>query len=228
MEVPTDYVRKWQRILNLSAKLLRVPVALIMRIVGEEIEVFVASEAGDNPYQIGHREELADSGLYCETVIRTLAELHVPDALADDNWKDNPDVPLGMIAYFGLPIVTSDGQPFGTICMLDRRPREFLEPARELLSEFRNVVQDDLALAAMNQELGEENKRLTDYLAEIKTLRGILPICANCKSIRNDEGYWQQVELYLQDRTEVCFSHGICPKCERELYGDSLAGEQGE
>lgn len=53
---------------------------------------------------------------------------------------------------------------------------------------------------------------------EIKTLKGILPICARCKKIRNDKNYWEQIELYIQNHSEVEFSHGICPDCAKELY----------
>jgi hypothetical protein len=55
---------------------------------------------------------------------------------------------------------------------------------------------------------------------ENKTLRGLLPICAHCKHVRDDDGYWHQVEVYVRDRTEAEFSHGICPKCMKELYPD--------
>lgn len=54
--------------------------------------------------------------------------------------------------------------------------------------------------------------------AEITTLRGILPICANCHKIRDDQGFWQQVEQYIQQHIDVQFSHGICPECMKELY----------
>ena len=55
---------------------------------------------------------------------------------------------------------------------------------------------------------------------ENKALRGLLPICAHCKHIRDDDGYWHQVEAYVRDRSEAEFSHGICPKCMKELYPD--------
>jgi PleD family two-component response regulator len=56
---------------------------------------------------------------------------------------------------------------------------------------------------------------------EIISLRGIIPICASCKKIRNDEGFWASVETYLETHTDARFSHGICPDCEEELYGDN-------
>jgi hypothetical protein len=53
---------------------------------------------------------------------------------------------------------------------------------------------------------------------EIKTLRGILPICAKCKKIRDDHGYWKQIEAYIEAHSEAAFSHGICKECAKELY----------
>jgi hypothetical protein len=60
--------------------------------------------------------------------------------------------------------------------------------------------------------------KLQEALARVKTLTGILPICASCKKIRDDRGYWNQVEAYVRDHTEAEFSHGICPDCAKELY----------
>jgi sigma-B regulation protein RsbU (phosphoserine phosphatase) len=61
-------------------------------------------------------------------------------------------------------------------------------------------------------------EELRDALAQIKTLRGTVPICACCKKIRDDKGYWNQVEVYVRDHTEAQFSHGICPECSAKLY----------
>lgn len=70
----------------------------------------------------------------------------------------------------------------------------------------------------------EERERLIaelkEALASVKTLRGLLPICAGCKKIRDDEGYWSQIESYLQEHSEAEFSHGLCPDCAHELYGE--------
>jgi len=53
----------------------------------------------------------------------------------------------------------------------------------------------------------------------LHTMEEFLPICANCKKIRDDDGYWHQIEKYISARIDVKFSHGICPKCSEELYG---------
>jgi hypothetical protein len=68
--------------------------------------------------------------------------------------------------------------------------------------------------------LEELNKELNDKIAQIHVLSGLLPICADCKSIRNDKGYWEQVEGYLTQHSDVKFSHGFCPQCTKELFPD--------
>lgn len=67
-----------------------------------------------------------------------------------------------------------------------------------------------------------ERNELQKALSEIKTLSGLLPICASCKKIRDDKGYWNQLELYIRDHSEAEFSHSICPSCADKLYGDLL------
>jgi PAS domain S-box-containing protein len=62
--------------------------------------------------------------------------------------------------------------------------------------------------------------KLQDALNKIKTLRGIIPICAACKKIRDDKGYWNQIESYIREHSEAVFSHGICPECAEKLYPD--------
>jgi len=66
--------------------------------------------------------------------------------------------------------------------------------------------------------------RLQTALATVKALRGLLPICSSCKKVRDDDGYWHQVEAYITKHSEAQFSHGICPDCARELYPE-LCGE---
>jgi PAS domain S-box-containing protein len=63
--------------------------------------------------------------------------------------------------------------------------------------------------------------QLQNALTEVKKLSGLLPICASCKKIRNDKGYWEQIEIYIHDRSEADFTHGICPECAKKLYSKS-------
>ncbi len=69
-------------------------------------------------------------------------------------------------------------------------------------------------------DLSRQCAELEKALLEIKQLKGILPICASCKKVRNDKGYWQQVEVYLQKVTDAEFSHGLCPDCAEHALSD--------
>lgn len=74
----------------------------------------------------------------------------------------------------------------------------------------------------------QRNQELQNAISEIKQLRGIIPICSGCKKIRDDEGYWHQVESYVRDHSEATFSHGICPDCLVEMYPECFEDEEQE
>lgn len=80
------------------------------------------------------------------------------------------------------------------------------------------IFKDITERKKMEEERTELIAELREALEKIKTLRGILPICASCKKIRNDEGYWQQIEVYIRNHSDAEFSHGICPECIKILY----------
>jgi PAS domain S-box-containing protein len=90
-----------------------------------------------------------------------------------------------------------------------------------------SVIEHDIS--ATKREEKERLKliqELTDALAGIRTLRGLLPICASCKKIRDDQGYWQKVESYLAEHTNAEFTHGLCPDCLTHLYPASPREKQ--
>ncbi len=106
---------------------------------------------------------------------------------------------------------------------------------RPVLSILKQVAEIKIELSLAQQEI-ERRKRvererdkiiqeLQETLSEVKTLRGFLPICANCKNIRDDKGYWTQIETYISDHSEAEFSHSICPKCAKKLYPEFYKGE---
>ncbi len=220
IDVSEAKLTAWQEIVDTMADIIGIPAGLIMRLNDPDIEVLVSSKGQDNPYHPGDKESVWESGLYCETVLKSRDKLLVPNALADENWKDNPDIKLHMISYLGFPILLPDGSAFGTICVLDRKENMYADNYEKLLRKFRDLIQADLEIIYMNKMLQDENKQLTDYISEIKTLRGILPICMHCKKIRDDKGYWNQVEAYIQKNSEARFSHGICRECAEKYYPD--------
>ena len=76
---------------------------------------------------------------------------------------------------------------------------------------------------AAEQERERLVSELREALTQVKTLSGFLPICASCKNIRDDAGYWQGIETYLSERADVEFTHGICPSCVAKLYPEFAA-----
>lgn len=81
-------------------------------------------------------------------------------------------------------------------------------------------VEIHLTLRDLQKELEDKNTQLQKAMDEIKILRGIIPICAYCKKIRNDDGDWEQMEQYIRDRSEAEFSHGICQECAKKVLHD--------
>ena len=84
--------------------------------------------------------------------------------------------------------------------------------------ELRARVEVGNRLIEMQAALAARVQELHQALNQIKTLRGILPICSSCKKIRDDQGYWNQVEVYVRNHTEAEFTHGLCPECMKKLY----------
>ncbi len=143
-KIPDGFLKKWQEIADLIANIMNVPAALIMKTENEFMEVFTSSKTENNPYKVGDKEHWY--GLYCETVIKTQKKLRIPNALKDKNWDKNPDIKLGMIAYLGYPINFPDKTPFGTICVLDNKERQFSAENEKLLLQFKKAIELDLAL----------------------------------------------------------------------------------
>lgn len=152
--------KKWQSIINTTAKIVGVPSGLIMKLNEETIEVFLKSDTQGNPYEKGEEAKLI-YGLYCETVIGTQEKLVVPNARTDKVWKlNNPDVDIDMISYLGFPINWPDGEVFGTVCLLDNKENSYNKNFEELLYQVKEHVEDDLKLILLNNELRIKNKQL--------------------------------------------------------------------
>ncbi len=151
-QVPESYVDGWQGTVNVLARIFDVPAGLIMRVLPSEIEVLVANRTRGNPYERQEKAKL-NTGLYCETVMATRSPLHVPNALEDPKWRDNPDVKLNMISYLGMPLMWPDGSVFGTICVLDDKARPYTQLYQDLLQQFRQIIERDFQLIARTGEL---------------------------------------------------------------------------
>lgn len=101
---------------------------------------------------------------------------------------------------------------------------------RPVLTILKQVAEIEIELSRAQEEIARRKRveterdkvieELKKALSEVKTLQGFLPICCICKNIRDDQGYWNQIESYIRDRSEAEFSHSICPECAKKFYPD--------
>ncbi len=91
------------------------------------------------------------------------------------------------------------------------------------IRELHSTIEMALYKVKMEREKDELIAKLQAALKENKVLKGLIPICANCKKIRDDQGYWEQIEKYITEHSRAKFSHGICPDCSKQLYPELMS-----
>ena len=197
LEVPAKVLENWQVTIDMLAEIAGIPAALIMRVHAREIEVFLSSHSPGNVYHPGEKAPL-DTGLYCETVMRTQRKLVVPNSLKDLNWDHNPAIKLGMISYCGVPLTWPNGEMFGTICILDKQANAFTQQTHHLVDCFRNSIQLSIAsiyqssLARHQKEAAESDLRASEtrsqrYLDATRTIMLALD-ATGCVTMLNRAG----------------------------------------
>lgn len=98
----------------------------------------------------------------------------------------------------------------------------FIKGKEYSFSIVHDITARRIAEEKLQQKEIEQERLINDLqeaLREVKTLSGLFPICASCKKIRDDKGYWNQIEFYIQEHSEAQFSHGMCPECSDKIYG---------
>jgi diguanylate cyclase (GGDEF)-like protein/PAS domain S-box-containing protein len=214
-EISEKFLDKWQNILNLITDLVSISAALIMKINSESIEVFLKSENESNPYDIGEEVDLGE-GLYCETVIGENKELYIENALKNNIWKNNPDIELEMISYYGLPINWPDKKAFGTICILDDKNMKLKAKEKKLMQEFKNIIEEDLELLINQADLIDQ-KRLFENLFD-ESLEGILLMDQDYNVLKLNSKF---EEVFGYSEAELLgnnIDNFIVPESEREKF----------
>jgi hypothetical protein len=117
---------------------------------------------------------------------------------------------------YAYPVFSIDHEPEKLVERLEYAVTSFVFALIALTVPFWLIVKTVVRLERSQAELQKA-------LDNIRTLRGLVPICANCKMIRRDDGRWQQLEAYISDHSEATLSHGICPDCATALYPDLVA-----
>jgi GAF domain-containing protein len=157
---------------------------------------------------------------FCAHTILQSETLVVEDATLDVRFADNPLVTAanGIRFYAGTPLINAEGFGLGSLCVIDNKSR--------LLEAHQQTTLEALArMVVANLELRRVSSELAAQLENVKTLGGLLPICGHCKNIRNDRGYWEKIEFFVQNHSTAIFSHGLCPDCSRIYFPGIVPAE---
>ena len=159
------------------------------------------------PLGVNQRETPRDVAFCAHAILQT-EPMIVKDALKDARFSDSALVTRSphIRFYAGFPLSSPEGFALGMLCAIDRKPRQLSEEQKKAMQVLSRQVMTLL-------ELRRVSMRMAEALEKVKTLHELLPICAWCKRIRDDQGYWNQVEAYIHQHTGADFTHGICPEC---------------
>jgi DNA-binding NtrC family response regulator len=165
-------------------------------------------QAGECFIDMTHADSLSSafSFLSASNVDIILSDLGLPDGEGIDTFLSIHGV------YPDVPVIVLTGLDDGELAIEAMR-----KGAQDYL--VKGKVDSDLLVKAMRYSI-ERQKLITELansLKEIKSLRGLLPICAWCKNVRDDKGYWKDVETYIKEHTGASFTHGICPECQSKV-----------
>jgi PAS domain S-box-containing protein len=195
---------------------LRESQALLQGIVDHAPMSIVIQDIADGRYLLVNRSLEAVTGLTVEQLIgKTIAELYPPEAIALWRAQDRSIAITRQSIQVEDDVLHRDGTLHTSLGI--KFP---LYDAKGDVFAIGGIFTDITERKRAEQEREQLIDALQEALANIKTLSGLLPICASCKNIRDDSGYWSQIEAYVQAHSDAVFSHGICPDCARRLYGD--------
>ena len=127
-----------------------------------------------------------------------------------------------------LILLTSKGDRSDIVKGLEAGADDYITKPFDL-QELRARVRVGVRVLLLQEKLSDRVQELEQALTEVKQLQGLLPICSYCKKVRDDQNYWQQVEEYLSHRTDIQFSHGVCPHCyDKEITPQLKAIKEGK
>jgi PAS domain S-box-containing protein len=157
---------------------------------------------------LGYNEE--------EIIGRPVFDIYAPDSAEHAKSTIFPlFVKTGSIKGEELKVLRKDGSTLEVSLNVSA-----IRDANGNIVQSRSILRDISKQKQIKEEREKLIQHLQDALKEIKALRGILPLCSFCKRVRDDQGYWEQVDIYLQKHSIADISHGICPKCAKEHYPD--------
>jgi transcriptional regulator with GAF, ATPase, and Fis domain len=221
-------------IVETTCKALSSTVSLYNRLEDDALKTWSIYNEPEN-----YKREDEPKGHICYdmTIRERSAENMAPvvlENLEGSKWEAlDPNVKkYGLKSYMGFPVLL-EGEVVGSLCVADVVRRNYSAIEKEILEAFAKAVtlEEERMLAQekltrSNAALKEKNNEIEKALSEVKTLTGLLPICASCKKIRDDKGYWNRLEAYIYEHTDAKLSHGFCPDCSKKLFPDAHGGNK--
>lgn len=150
---------------------------------------------------------------FCAHAILKQEVMVIPDTLLDQRFLDNPLVTCApnIRFYAGVPLLTPSGYPLGTLCVIGHQPKVLSDAQCSTLAALARQVVSQL-------ELRRVSAQLANALEQIEVMANLIPICAYCKDIRDDQGDWSTIEEFMAKHTEVEFTHSVCDRCMQEHF----------
>lgn len=206
--------RTYEDIVKLAAHIIDAPIAAILQVENEHHLLKTAVGVR------GAESFLLNTHKFCDETMSEPDVMVVEDTICDERFALNPLVTSGpqIRFYAGAPLAMPDGLGLGSLCVMDTKPRRVGRREKEMLQSLARMVMTTMDLHRVSDALAAE-------VMKVKNLSGLLPICSGCKNIRNDGGYWQRVECYVQENSLAEFTHGMCPHCAKK-YFPSLSAEE--
>jgi transcriptional regulator with GAF, ATPase, and Fis domain len=219
--VPREILERWEAPLDLLIQFTGVSASLVTRVEEDGLRLLVGRPAGEGMLPTEEMVPLFPSS-YCQEVIRRRDILKVKDGREDSRWKDSPLTKRGLVSYMGVPLLLPGGGMFGTLSVMDHRPRVFPGPQEALLAHTRDLLESQLFLLDLHGEMKKRSRLLKSYQDELRQLREVFPVCFGCGKVRNDGEYWDAVEDYLAAHATEKPGQGVCPECSEKHWGESL------
>lgn len=179
-------LKKWQKTVDVMARIFNAPAGFIVQYCPDAYQVVISSDQASNPYDVGCMIP-PETNIFCKKVVEEQQALYVQDAPVDPCWDTNPEVQEdGFRSYLGLPLCWPDGQPFGTICVMDYQCTDYQSDYIDLIGELRDLIQADLEILSQYQEI--TSLAMTDELTGLYNRRGFLSVAQRYVALVNRSG----------------------------------------
>ena len=189
-------------------------IEILNETLGGNYEILFAV-SGKEALQIATRQ--VPDMIILDIVMPVMSGYEVLQNLKQDPWLK--EIPVVFITTLDQEDQETKGLALGAV---DYIPKPF----NPVIVKLRVKTQMELKL--QRDILIQRNEELRKTLLKVKTLSGLLPICASCKKIRNDQGYWTQLESYISEHSEAEFTHSCCPECMKKLYPELYSNTYGD